>query len=132
MVKVYIEGGGDSSALKRDCRRAFAEFFKKAGITGKKLDLVACGSRQNAYKMFCIAIRSGEDALLLVDSEEPVAAKCQQGEMNTWLPWSHLAQREGDKWQKPTNAAENQCHLMVQCMENWFQMGCKVNHGAEG
>ena len=48
--------------------------------------------------------------MLLVDSETPVSA----------APWRHLNTREGDNWQRPSNADDNQAHLMVQVMKSWF------------
>jgi hypothetical protein len=57
---------------------------------------------------------------LLIDSEAPVAAAHLQGESRTWLVWKHLAERPGDEWARPVIATELQCHLMVECMENWF------------
>jgi hypothetical protein len=56
--------------------------------------------------------------LLLVDSEAPISPQHEQGNPDTWLPWQHLKQRDG--WDKPANAANTDCHLMVQVMENWF------------
>lgn len=50
------------------------------------------------------------DALLLVDSEGPVAPRSG--------PWAHLKQH--DNWDKPTDATDDNAHLMVQCMEAWF------------
>ncbi len=121
MVKVYVEGGGDSNALRTACREGFSEFFKKAGLAGKMPRIVACGSRRDAYESFCTAIDKGEDALLLVDSEAPVAAIFQNtDEESTWQPWGHLLRRVGDQWPKPVKAKDLQCHLMVQCMESWF------------
>ena len=119
MVKLYVEGGGDASALKTACRKGFTTFIAKAGI-GKRPRVVACGSRQDAYESFCTAIAKGEDALLLVDSEAPVAAQHQQGSPDTWHPWAHLNQRPGDGWDKPANTSDTDCHLMVQVMESWF------------
>jgi hypothetical protein len=45
----------------------------------------------------------------LIDSEAPVSGA---------RPWTHLKTR--DNWEKPENADENDCHLMVQIMETWF------------
>lgn len=120
MVKLYVEGGGDSNTLKTACRAGFSEFLSKAGLKGKMPRIVACGTRQNAYESFCTAINSGEEALLLVDSESFVAASYQQEEPEKWKPWGHLQNRQGDQWDKPANASEEDCHLMVQCMEAWF------------
>ena len=121
MVKVYVEGGGDSKTAKTACRAGFSEFFQKAGLTGSMPRIVACGSRRNAYDSFCTAIDNGEDALLLVDSEAPIAARFQDTDNNsTWQPWRHLVERVADQWPKPAKATDIQCHLMVQCMESWF------------
>ena len=120
MVKLYVEGGGDTAALRTACREGFAKFLEQAGLKGRMPRIVACGSRRDAYESFCASIKMGEPAFLLVDSEAPVAAQHQEGQPDAWLPWQHLAQRPGDQWLKPVNAEESQCHLMVQCMENWF------------
>ena len=119
MVKLYVEGGGDADALKRACRRGFSDFLGKAGVA-RKPRIVACGGRQNAYDLFRLAIENGEAALLLVDSEAPVNAKHQAGPKDAWLPWQHLKERPGDGWDKPSDAIDGHCHLMVQCMESWF------------
>ncbi len=119
MVKLYVEGGGDSAALKTSCRKGFSDFLGKAGISNKPR-IVACGNRQNAFDSFCIAIGNGEAAFLLVDSEAPVNAKHQAGKKDAWLPWHHLKERLGDGWDRPSNAKDGHCHLMVQCMESWF------------
>ncbi len=120
MVKIFVEGGGDGKALRTECRQAIAEFLKKAGLAGHLPRTVASGSRRQAYDDFCTAIASGEPALLLVDSEGPVAAEHQSGEPSTWLPWAHLAQRVGDGWTTPAGATDRHCHLMVECMESWL------------
>lgn len=119
-MKLYVEGGGDSKDLKTSCRQGFSEFLRKTGLQGIMPRIVACGGRQNAYERFCTAIDSGEEALLLVDSEAPVAEDCQQGLPENWRPWQHLGNRQGDQWAKPANAHDEDCHLMVQCMEAWL------------
>lgn len=82
--------------------------------------IIACGSRRDAYDSFCTTIDTGENALLLVDSESPVATNCQPGNPENWQPWRHLKNRTGDQWDKPATAEDKDCHLMVQCMEAWF------------
>jgi hypothetical protein len=119
MVKLYVEGGGDSAALRTACRQGFTQFITDAGI-GQRPRVVACGSRKDAYDSYCTALASGEDAVLLVDSEAPVAQQCQQGQASEWQPWLHLKQRPGDGWDKPNGAPDTDCHLMVQCMESWL------------
>ena len=120
MVKLFVEGGGDGKVLRTECRQAISEFLKKAGLAGCLPRMVASGSRGQAYDDFCTAVRSGEPALLLVDSEGPVPPECQSGEPQTWKPWVHLSQRAGDGWTMPVGATDRQCHLMVECMESWF------------
>lgn len=119
-MKLYVEGGGDSSSLRTACRKGFSEFLRKAGLGGSMPRIIACGGRQNAYDSFCRAVEAGEEALLLVDSESPVADMYQSGETKQWKPWSHLSDRQGDRWDKPAKADDKDCHFMVQCMEAWF------------
>ena len=112
-IKVYVEGGGDSNQLRRQCRNGFREFFSKAGLEGHMPRVVACGSRQRAYDRFCTAINEAKDdsfIVLLVDSETGVAV----GDS----PWEHLRKR--DNWTQPSAAADDSAQLMVQCMEAWF------------
>ena len=112
-VKIYVEGGGDASALKRECRRGFSEFFRKAGLEGRMPQVVACGSRDNAFDDFRTAVRraAGDQfTLLLVDSEEGVAMSDS--------PWDHVSKR--DRWTRPARAGAESLCLMVQCMEAWF------------
>lgn len=114
-MKLYVEGGGDTNFLRTACRQGFSEFLRKAGLGGHMPRIVACGGRQDAYDAFCTALRGGERAMLLIDSEEPVVATDP-----LWQPWGHLQKRTGDHWVQPTGANNDQCHLMVQCMEAWF------------
>lgn len=117
MVKLYVEGGGDTAVLRTACREGFTNFITKAGIQ-RRPRVVACGGRRDAYESFCTAIAQGEAAMLLVDSEAAVAAQNQSGPAEQWLPWAHLLQR--DNWAKPVGASDTDCHLMVQVMESWF------------
>ena len=119
MVKLYVEGGGDSADLKAACREGFTTFITRAGIANRPR-VVACGSRGNAFESFRTAVRLGQPAMLLVDSEEQVAADHARGDADGWQPWRHLTQRNGDHWEKPDGGNEQDCHLMVQCMESWF------------
>ena len=118
MVKLYVEGGGDTAALHNECRKGFRVFLENAGIKGNQPRIVACGSRTDAYDSFCTALKNGDQAVLLVDSEAPVSKKHQAGKPETWQPWEHLKQR--DQWEKPAGASDESCHLMVQVMESWF------------
>lgn len=116
-IKIYVEGGGDTNALKTKCRHGFSEFFRKAGLEGRMPRVVAGGGRKEAFDDFCTALNKageGDFIVLLVDSEAAVAA----GDG----PWSHLKDR--DNWDKPATATDDNVHLMVWCMEAWFIADC--------
>ena len=99
--------------MNRDCRKAFAAFFTKAGVARGTVAVEACGARGEAYRTFSADVVSGSadiQAILLVDSEGPVVAGRN--------PWQHL--QAVDKWDRPSGAPDDGCHLMVQVMESWF------------
>ena len=76
--------------------------------------VVACGSRQDAFDDFKTEFNKGKNTvLLLVDAEAPVNAQATDPK-----PWQHLKDRDG--WDRPSQASDSQCHLMVQVMESWF------------
>jgi hypothetical protein len=113
MVKLYVEGAGQTDLARSQCREAFSTFFEAAGLAGKRPRTVPCGGRQAAFDAFQAGIagpRNGELVLLLVDSEGPV----QPNHSN----WDHLKAR--DNWDRPTGATDDQAFLMVQVMETWF------------
>lgn len=117
MVKIiiFVEGGAVGFPnLNKKCRLGFSDFFKKLAIE-TKLEIVACGSRQNAYKDFrnkMKKLKNDEHCILLVDSEAPI---------NTASVWQHVSSRKGDThWEKPNNATDEHLHFMVECMEAWF------------
>ena len=108
-ITIYVEGGGDGS-LRVKCRKGFTEFIKRAGFKGRMPKIVACGSRDNAYDKFKTAHENNKICMLLVDAEDPIT--------DGHKPWQHLEERDG--WSKPSNATEEQCHMMVLIMESWF------------
>jgi hypothetical protein len=111
-VRLYVEGGGDSKTLRVQCRQGFSEFVRKAGLAGRMPRIVACGGRQDAYDSFrtaCTQDSGGGSPMLLVDAEAPVSSAGA---------WEHLQSRDG--WVRPEQVRDDQCHLMVQCMEAWF------------
>jgi len=131
MVKLFVEGGGDRKTLRTECRSGFNSFLQKAELSGYMPRIVASGSRNAAYDDYITAIKNGEEALLLVDSESDVIVPVgdnsyDSDDLKTWKPWHHLMNRRGstgelaDSWQKPTGASDLDCHLMVQLMEAWF------------
>jgi hypothetical protein len=114
-LTIFVEGGGDHAQLRARCRQGFSEFIKKSGLKNQMPSIWACGSRAQALDLFKTALKKGQRALLLVDSEFPVA------ERNKNLPWKHLEENETDyHWKAHAMATDNDCHLMVQCMESWF------------
>ncbi len=112
-IKLYIEGGGDSQLQATQFRAGWTAFFKKAGLEKRMPAPVRCGSRNDAFKDYTIALRNrkpDELPLLLVDSEELLAA----GQS----PWQHLRTR--DRWEQPPDAGNGDAFLMICCMETWF------------
>ena len=108
-VRLYVEGGGDRNS-KIACREGFRSFVRKAGAEGRMPKIIASGSRDEAFDDFNAAhAQRSETAMLLVDAEEEVTVSGS---------WAHLRSR--DNWRRPTDASNDQCHLMVQVMESWF------------
>jgi len=130
-VKLFVEGGGDRKSLRTECRSGYNSFLQKAGLSGYMPRIVASGSRNAAYSDYCTAIKNGEDAVLLVDSESEVILPKDDHSIEveyskTWKPWYHLVNRLGqtgevaDSWEKPSGSSDEDCHMMVQSMESWF------------
>ena len=119
-VKLLVEGGGDNAELKSKCREGFRKFLEKAGMKGRMPRIVPCGSRNAAFERYRKELSKGNYAILLVDSERPVEGSCHSGMPKKWRPWIHLEQGSGDGWNKPQGESEENCHLMVECMECWF------------
>lgn len=115
---LYVEGGGDHNpSLASECRRAFQKMFEKANINLKPR-VVACGGRKQAYDQFCSELATGNNqAWLLVDAEE-LAPALKPG--NSADPWSHVKTRQGDQWDRPSGARDEQLHLMSVNMETWL------------
>ena len=109
-AKICIEGGGLDAYTLRNCKSAFVRYCEKVVAPLRMPRIVACGSRDEAYRDFITSINQGDYDLvaLLVDSEDPV---------QTPLAIDHLRNR--DHWQIPQTSAPH-IFLMVQCMESWF------------
>ena len=78
-----------------------------------------CGGRKAAYDAFVTAIRNEPASInvLLVDSEDGVAAETGDANRDAEARVAHLNSRDG--WDLTAVSAE--CiHLMVQCMEAWI------------
>lgn len=117
LIKLYIEGGR-SQSKDIEMRRGFSAFFrdlKKIGDErGISLRCITFQGRQHAYEKFCFGLRQEPEAfhVLLVDSEAPVK---QSG-----AGWQHVKEREGDGWERPETATEENLHFMAQAVEAWF------------
>ena len=76
--------------------------------------IVACGSRNDAIDNFKTSREREPDvlALLLVDSEDPVA--------DIERTWEHLRLRPGDQWIRPNGATDEHVFLMTTCTETWI------------
>lgn len=129
-VAIYVEGGGDTASTLKPFRQGMSAFLapivKAARQKRIQWRVVACGGRQQAYDKFVDALENEPEVwnVLLVDSEDPVD--------DGVLPWTHLRARQGDKWDHPAGADEEQCQLMVCCMEAWFladPAGLKAHFG---
>lgn len=117
MVKIYVEGGGDSKLLHIQCREGFRKLIEKAGFQGRMPGIVACGGREAAYDAFTTALIVHTDyPLLLVDSEDPVESADTIPDSPT--AWTHLNARDG--WERPAGANNDQAQMMVTCMETWL------------
>jgi hypothetical protein len=110
---IYIEGGGDTKSLHSQLRQGFQALFKNAGFTNRLPKVVACGSRNDTFKDFQIALKKkkeNEQVLLLVDSEDIITKHSTK--------WNFVKKRDG--WDKPEQANEENIFFMVVCMESWF------------
>ena len=117
-IAIYVEGGGDTTQALGPFRRGMSAFLKPVVDLVRqrhiRWSVIPCGGRQQAYNAFVDALTNDPEVLnvLLVDSEDPVAAKA--------TPWEHLKNRVGDQWDKPADADDARCQMMVVCMEAWF------------
>ena len=105
-IKIYVEGGGDTKALRSLCQRGFNKFFQKIGLQGRMPKVIACGSREQVYRQYRIGLTKAptdQFTLLLVDSEAPVDTH--------HTPWQHL--QDSESWNKPEGAADESAQLMV-------------------
>jgi hypothetical protein len=112
-IRIYAEGGGDSTDAKAFLREGFSAFLRHlnslARNKGIRWHIVTCGPRNAAFDAFRTAQAQHPEAfnVLLVDSEAPVQA----------TPWSHLHERDG--WEV-VGLSDDCCQLMTQAMEAWF------------
>lgn len=116
-VRIYVEGGGNTSSLKSECREGFSSFFKKAGFEGKMPSVIACGGRLNAIDKFINSLSKNEDvcSFLLIDSEDLLPQDFSDSKI--FITNRDLKE---NKLQFPESLATDKIHLMVCCMESWL------------
>ena len=114
-MKIFVEGGGDerNPDARRRLRAGFGALLRRAGIHPLP-QIIACGGGGDAFREFKRALGGEGPATLLVDGESAVSPE------NLNRPWSHLAGRKRDKWEKPEGASDDDACLMAQCMEAWI------------
>lgn len=105
--------------LHSQCREGFRKLIEKSGFRGRMPSIVACGGRDDAFKMFETALESSDAdiyPILLVDSEEPVVD--HYIDPHSDVAWNHLVSRE--PWTRPEGSSNDQAQLMVTSMETWI------------
>ena len=110
MVKLIIEGGGYPE-LDSELRKTFNILLKKSGISPLPR-IIAGHDRTKAYDRFKTLMQNHEKAILLIDSEKAIRANYQD------RPWDFL--KSFEQWDWVSGLKDEDCHLMVQCMEAWF------------
>ena len=120
-ISIYVEGGGNSAAQRKELRQGFDKLFdpqkQKARRERVSLKFVLCGSRNDTFRAFANTRRNrgaDETVVLLVDSEEAFPGSASP---TSDARRRHLIDRDG--WNLDGVPGE-QVHLMVPCMEAWI------------
>lgn len=110
-VRIFVEGGGDTSDGRARLRQGFSRFFKeiREGIRSVSVQFVMCGAGSDTLNAFLEARTRHAFCAFLLDSDQAPAV--------TESPWQHLRRRYTKTCAEPQPA---QCHLMVVEMESWF------------
>lgn len=118
-VRVYIEGGAEGQNADSDFRRGWKKFLNVLHELTRQngyhsLEVVRGKGRANTFRRFTRHKTDFPDDLcvLLVDAETTVPDGAHV--------WSIVANREGDRWQRPSWATERHLYLMVHFVETWL------------
>jgi len=120
--KIYLEGGGDASVLRKRYSQAFHSVLDP--ICGKsKPRIVAKGGRKEAFDAFKIGLNDStlDIVFLLIDSEEPIK--------DIEKTWIHLSNRKEDQWTKPKDANDEHVLFMTTAVETWVLADLKIRGG---
>ena len=113
-AEIYAEGGGPAGRTANiRCREGFTRLLENCGLNSRNFDVIACGGRGEAWNDFQDAhadAAGGYYVALLIDSESPLA--------DTDEVWQHIS--GNDRWQRPSDAQDDQLLLMTRCMETWI------------
>ncbi len=118
-VRIYIEGGAEGRAANNDFRCGWKKFLielhELARAHGyQALEVVRGKGRGNAFNRFKKHQKEYPNDLcvILVDSEKEVPEGARV--------WDIVANRTGDKWERPIWATERHLYLMVHFVETWL------------
>lgn len=118
-VRVYIEGGAEGRQTDSDFRRAWKKFLNELHELARdngyhSLEIVRGKGRANTFRRFTKreAKYPSDLCVLLADAETKVPEGARV--------WDAVAQRPGDKWQRPFWATERHLYLLVYFVETWI------------
>jgi len=118
-VRIYVEGGSTGRTADQDFRRGWKKLLTGLHDLARQhgyhsLEIVRGKGRGNAFERFSKYHLENPDDLcvLLADAETTVP----EGQS----VWETVAQRDGDRWQRPDWATERHLYLMVQFVETWL------------
>jgi hypothetical protein len=123
-IRLYVEGGGDSVAQRREMRTGFDCLLapQKNAARQKRLrwDTIFHGGRQETFEAFVHALQADDDdtlIILLVDAEDAIGPEGNNADANAQDRLDHLTNRDG--WDF-AGTDPKRIHLMVRCMEAWI------------
>lgn len=118
-----MEGGGDTAQQQSELRQGMDGLLHDLKAKARKRKcfwkVVPCGGRRQTYEAFIneLHMNPGEINILLVDSEEEIAARATDPMEDAKARVAHLKHR--DKWDF-SKVHPERVHLMVRCMEAWI------------
>lgn len=116
-IRVYVEGGARGSnkdsttALRKGFNAFFKDIIERTRSKGIRWQLTLCNDTAETCRFFNRALRDYPERfnVLLVDADSAVEEKITSHQ--------HIQNQHRCDLR---DAAEEQCHLMVQVMESWF------------